>query len=112
MAKDHETLLSKINSGRARVAVIGLGYVGLPLAVEFAKAGFSTSGIDIDNRKFDELNAGRSYVIDVPQNDFAELIPSGKLKPKIFATPTPSAFPSARKISPEGSRLSRRFSTT
>jgi len=80
MTTDHEILLSKINSRQAKVAVIGLGYVGLPLAVGFAKAGFSTSGIDIDNRKVDELKAGRSYVIDVPQNDLAELIPSGKLK--------------------------------
>lgn len=80
MTTSYERLLSKINSRQAKVAVIGLGYIGLPLAVEFAKAGFLTYGIDIDKRKVAALNAGRSYVIDVPHSDLAEVVPSGKLK--------------------------------
>ncbi len=80
MIKEREILLSKIDSRRARVAVIGLGYVGLPLAVEFAKAGFPTFGIDVDDRKVAALNAGRSYVLDVPQSDLAGVVPSGHLK--------------------------------
>jgi UDP-N-acetyl-D-glucosamine dehydrogenase len=70
MTKERDILLSKIGSRRAKVGVIGLGYVGLPLAVGFAKAGFPTFGIDVDDRKVAALNAGRFYVLDVP---FAEL---------------------------------------
>ena len=47
------------------VAVVGLGYVGLPLAVEFAQAGFNVIGVDVDQRKVDTLNAGQSYIPDV-----------------------------------------------
>lgn len=79
MIKEREILLSKIDSRRARVAVIGLGYVGLPLAVGFAKAGFPTFGIDVDDSKVAALNAGRSYVLDVPPGDLAEVVPSGRL---------------------------------
>jgi UDP-N-acetyl-D-glucosamine dehydrogenase len=79
MTTQQEILLSKIHSRQAKVAVIGMGYVGLPLAVEFARVGFFTFGIDIDHRKIDELNAGHSYIIDVPQSDLAEVIPSGQL---------------------------------
>jgi len=79
MTTEQEILLSKINSRQAKVAVIGLGYVGLPLAVEFARVGFHTFGIDVDHRKVATLNAGRSYVIDVPQSDLAEVVISGKL---------------------------------
>lgn len=80
MNTERESLLSRIESRRARVAVIGLGYVGLPLAVEFARAGFPTFGIDVDERKVADVNAGRSYVIDVPPGDLMEVVPSGKLE--------------------------------
>jgi UDP-N-acetyl-D-glucosamine dehydrogenase len=53
------TLLAKIETRKARAGVVGLGYVGLPLAVEFGKAGLTTVGIDLDQRKVDEVN-GRS----------------------------------------------------
>ncbi len=53
-------LLEKIQSRRARTGVVGLGYVGLPLAVELARAGFHTTGIDLDQRKITEIEAGRS----------------------------------------------------
>jgi UDP-N-acetyl-D-glucosamine dehydrogenase len=80
MSQEHKDLLARIESRKARVAVIGLGYVGLPLAVEFARSGFPTFGIDVDERKVAALNAGRSYVIDVPAGDLAETVPSGRLK--------------------------------
>ncbi|MBU6359773.1 MAG: nucleotide sugar dehydrogenase [Chloroflexota bacterium] len=61
-----------------RVAVIGLGYVGLPLAVAFAKAGCHTIGVDLDTRKVKQINAGISYIPDVPTNDVAELTKAGQ----------------------------------
>ncbi len=74
------TLLQKIASRQARVGVLGLGYVGLPLAVEFAKAGFSVIGVDVDPRKVEALNAGRSYIPDVRTEDVATLCVAGKLE--------------------------------
>src|SRR5580698_6912430 len=59
-------LEEKIRTRTARVGIIGLGYVGLPLAMEFAKAGFSVTGIDVQESKVDKLNAGESYVQDIP----------------------------------------------
>jgi len=61
-----ETLSEKIASRKARVGIVGLGYVGLPLAVEFAKAGFAVTGIDVLESKVARINAGNSYVQDVP----------------------------------------------
>ena len=57
-----EALRQKITSRTARVGVVGLGYVGLPLAVELARAGFKTTGIDLDKRKVDAINRGESYI--------------------------------------------------
>ena len=68
------TILDRIASRQARVAIIGLGYVGLPLAVEFARAGFAVTGIEVDDRKIEMINAGRSYVLDVPDALVADLI--------------------------------------
>src|SRR5512145_1777453 len=73
------SLLNKIETRRARVGVVGLGYVGLPLAVELAKAGFHTTGIDLDTRKVDAVNAGRSYIPDVATDDVSALRRAGKL---------------------------------
>ena len=73
------TLLEKIETRRARVGVVGLGYVGLPLAVEFARAGFHTTGIDLDERKVSAVNEGRSYIPDVPTADVLKLNTEGKL---------------------------------
>lgn len=67
-------LLDKIESREAIVAVIGLGYVGLPLAVAFAEAGFRVIGIDIDQDRVDALNRGESYVSDVPDEQLAPLL--------------------------------------
>jgi UDP-N-acetyl-D-glucosamine dehydrogenase len=73
------TLINKIADRSAVVAVLGLGYVGLPLAVGFAQAGFRTIGIDVDARKVDAINARRSYIADVPTADLAPLVECGKL---------------------------------
>jgi UDP-N-acetyl-D-glucosamine dehydrogenase len=73
------SLLAKIEHRQARAGVVGLGYVGLPLAVEFARAGLTTVGIDLDRRKVDEVNAGRSYIPDVPTADVASLQQAGTL---------------------------------
>jgi len=63
----------------ARIGVIGLGYVGLPLAVEFAKAGFEVTGFEINEQRVGELNRGRSYIQDVPTREVRELVRSGRL---------------------------------
>ena len=60
-----ETLIEDLQTKRARVGILGLGYVGLPLAVVFAEAGFHVTGIDTDARKVDCLNKGISYIPDV-----------------------------------------------
>lgn len=73
-------LLESIRSRQARCGVIGLGYVGLPLAVEFARAGFITTGIDLDQAKVRAINEGRSYIDDVAGSDVAELQSQGRLK--------------------------------
>ena len=78
MSSDH-SLLVKIHDRTARVAIIGLGYVGLPLAVEFARAGFRTTGIDLDTRKVKAINAGDSYIGDVSAPEIAALVKAGKL---------------------------------
>ena len=74
-----ETLRAKITDRSARVGIVGLGYVGLPLAVEFAKAGFSVTGIDLVRSKIESINCGHSYVQDVPDHDVADLVASGRL---------------------------------
>jgi UDP-N-acetyl-D-glucosamine dehydrogenase len=73
------SLLDLIRSRRARVGVIGLGYVGLPLAVEFARAGYPTTGIDLDPERVLALNAGESYIDDVRSCDVGDLRAHGKL---------------------------------
>ncbi|MGD0668963.1 MAG: nucleotide sugar dehydrogenase [Bryobacteraceae bacterium] len=75
-----QILQHKIIEKRARVGIVGLGYVGLPLAVEFAKAGFSVTGIDISQEKTRRVNAGDSYVGDIPSATLKPLVESGKLR--------------------------------
>jgi UDP-N-acetyl-D-glucosamine dehydrogenase len=82
-----ETLLDRITKRTAKVGVVGLGYVGLPLAVEFAHAGFQVTGIDLDERKVAQLNGGESYIQDVPTSVVAPLVKAGKLA----ATTNPGA---------------------
>lgn len=73
------TLENKIANKTARVAVVGLGYVGLPLATGFAKEGFAVLGVDIDARKIDALNRGVSYIPDVPSREVKRLRAQKKL---------------------------------
>ena len=73
-------LLEKVTNRQARIGVIGLGYVGLPLAVEFAKAGFDVTGFDVDESKVSEINAGRSYILDVKSEDVAANVKAGLLR--------------------------------
>lgn len=73
-------LLNKINHKEISVGVVGLGYVGLPLAVEKAKAGFLTTGFDIQKQKVDLVNQGHNYIGDVVDKDLEKLVRSGMLK--------------------------------
>jgi UDP-N-acetyl-D-glucosamine dehydrogenase len=75
-----ETLINKMNDKTARIAILGLGYVGLPLAVVFAEAGFTVTGIDPDGRKPDSVNKGVSYIPDISSERLDPLVKSGKLK--------------------------------
>ena len=74
-----ETLLRKINQREIVVGVVGLGYVGLPLAVEKAKAGYKTIGFDIQDRKVEMLNQGINYIGDVVDSELKELVEKGML---------------------------------
>src|SRR6266571_5223340 len=73
-----EQFLKKIEDRAACVAVIGLGYVGLPLAVEFAKAGFRVIGIDVDTVRVGRLKCGESYIKDIPSEDLQKIIANGR----------------------------------
>lgn len=73
-----ETLIKKLKDKDAKIAILGLGYVGLPLAVVFAEAGFHVTGVDPDKRKIDALVKGESYIPDVKSESVASLVKSGK----------------------------------
>ena len=73
-------LLRKIEQRTARAGVVGLGYVGLPLAVEFARSGLRTIGLDVDTRKVAAVNRGDSYIADVEAADLAALTANGTLR--------------------------------
>jgi len=76
----HQILTSRLEERSARVAILGLGYVGLPLATVFAEAGFNVVGIDPESRKVEALKRGESYVLDVPTEQVARLVKDGKLE--------------------------------
>lgn len=75
-----EQLIKKIDEKSIKVGVVGLGYVGLPLAVEKAKAGFETIGFDVQPAKVDMVNAGHNYIGDVVDEDLKKLVEEGMLK--------------------------------
>jgi UDP-N-acetyl-D-glucosamine dehydrogenase len=75
-----QSLLDRIRTKKARIGVIGLGYVGLPLAVEFARHGFDVTGFDVDDFKTGEINAGRSYIPDVSEVELSEVVKAGRLR--------------------------------
>ena len=74
------TLTDKISSKDATIGIIGLGYVGLPLAVEFAKKGFKSVGIDVDKRRVKEINSGSSYILDIQTEELSPLVKDGLLR--------------------------------
>ena len=78
-AEQGKRLLSRIASREARIGVIGLGYVGLPLIVEFAESGFQTTGFEVDPRKVEAIARGESYIPDVPGERVARLAAAGRL---------------------------------
>jgi len=75
-----ETLIAELKARTARIGILGMGYVGLPLAVVFAEAGFIVTGIDPDERKMNLLNQCTSYIPDVPTETVEKLVKAGKLK--------------------------------
>ena len=74
-----DALLKKIKNREITVGVVGLGYVGLPLAVEKAKAGFKTIGFDVQEEKVKLVNEGHNYIGDVVDSDLAKLVGAGML---------------------------------
>ena len=80
------SLLQKIQSHEARIAIIGLGYVGLPLALAFARNGFQVIGIDVDESKVEAVNRGESYVGDIPSDELARWTINARADGGILAT--------------------------
>lgn len=80
MSQLKEELISKLKNKTAKLGVVGLGYVGLPLAVEKAKAGYEVIGFDIQDEKVDLVNKGHNYIGDIVDEDLKELVKIGKLK--------------------------------
>ncbi len=74
-----EELQELIKNSRAKIGVIGLGYVGLPLIIEFCLKGFTAIGFEVDTTKTDEVNAGRSYIVDVTSENVKKCVDDGKL---------------------------------
>src|SRR5688500_12977651 len=72
-------LHTRLTDKTARVGVVGLGYVGLPLLVEFGRCGYESLGFDLDERKIAAIAEGRSYIPDVPHEDVSSLRASGRL---------------------------------
>jgi len=72
------SLINKIKSHDARIGIIGLGYVGLPLVIRFGEEGFNVTGLDIDNDKIDKLNKGQRYINHIPSEKIKKLISSKK----------------------------------
>ena len=79
MSNIKKELLDKITKKTAVVGIVGLGYVGLPLAVEFAKAGYKTIGFDVQTKKVESVNAGHNYIGDIVGDTLKDMVKSGKL---------------------------------
>jgi UDP-N-acetyl-D-glucosamine dehydrogenase len=95
MDRIRDSLIDKFQQRKAKVAVLGLGYVGLPLATVFAEAGFDVTGIDPDRDKVVSIDRGESYVQDVPSEQVSSLVSQSKLK----ATTDFSALREAEAVS-------------
>lgn len=81
MNEEFETLLDAIETKKAVLGVVGLGYVGLPLAVEMVKQGFTVVGIDLDASKIDRIYRGDSYISDISSDELAACMQTGRFKP-------------------------------
>src|SRR4030065_2973051 len=79
MTSIKETLLTSLRDHTAKIGILGLGYVGLPLAAAFGDAGFQIIGIDPDLRKVNSLNQGKSYIQDVPDEQISNLLKKGRI---------------------------------
>jgi len=80
MSRLKKELVKKIEDKKAKLGVVGLGYVGLPLAVEKAKAGYQVIGFDVQSKKVELVNEGHNYIGDIVDSDLEELVESGSLK--------------------------------
>ena len=80
-----------IDQGKAKVAIIGMGYVGLPHAVEIANAGMQVFGLDIQQKRVDSLNRGESYIQDVKDADLQKIIAAGKFRASVDFSPVKDA---------------------
>lgn len=80
MSKIKDIFEKKITDRTLKIGVIGLGYVGLPLAVEFGKAGYDVVGIDIDIEKVQSINNGQSHIIDIKDEEVSILVKNGRLR--------------------------------
>src|SRR5258708_2182921 len=74
-----EQLVERLSNRTAHIGIIGLGYVGLPLAVAFAEVGFHVTGLDVSAEKVALLNSGKSYIPDIPTEQLVPLVTSGRL---------------------------------
>jgi UDP-N-acetyl-D-glucosamine dehydrogenase len=79
MSEIRQTVIKKFQDHTARIGIVGIGYVGLPLAVVFAEAGFDVVGVDPDANKVDSINQGESYILDIPTAQVKKLVDAGKL---------------------------------
>lgn len=77
---DAPELREKIRTRKARIGIMGLGYVGLSLAVEFARSGFTVTGVEVDESRLRAVNSGRSHTIDVPDASLKPLVEEGRLR--------------------------------
>ncbi|MBN2055726.1 nucleotide sugar dehydrogenase [bacterium] len=75
-----QVLINRFKTHQAKIGVIGLGYVGLPLAIEMVRSGYEVIGIDVDSGRVDSINQGRSYVMDVPHQVLRQAVQSGRLR--------------------------------
>lgn len=80
MSQTFDDLVQRIQERSASVAVIGLGYVGLPVAIEFAEAGFHVVGVDLDDDKVKTINEGRSYLLEIPDDRVSGVASDGRLR--------------------------------
>ncbi len=102
-----EQLVAKFHGRDAQVAVIGLGYVGLPLAVAFAEAGYCVTGIDLDKRKVTAINRGESYIEDVPATSVAALVRAAQAAGAPASGSSRLGDPSATAVPHDGSESVR-----